>query len=320
MLVLSFRDMAVDRRGGVTVATLYDMGALTPAEVWSPPPGYGKVLADPSTAGLAGHVCFLIHGFNVDRDDGYTGLGVMAQEFSGAGPLPNAARPLDLRIRNVDVIVPVLWAGDWYLPINYPFLLPDIRLTARYFANFILELPRAVRRVSFVTHSMGARVALETVRATLAGRGQQPAPAFDTAILTAGAVADDIMDQSDFTDTVNAFSRFVVVSSMDDTVLSGAFPAGNWVEQLLWLDDPGRDEALGRYGPRLKAGSPALPKTAWYPLTGGYNHGDYIPSPDKLALVPNGWSDKTRLVAQVVEQTFVGPGVTVVQASPIQPV
>src|SRR6185312_11437395 len=175
-------------------------------------------------------------------------------------------------------------------------------------------------RVSFVTHSMGARVALETVRATLAGRGQQPAPAFDTAILTAGAVADDIMDQSDFTDTVNAFSRFVVVSSMDDTVLSGAFPAGNWVEQLLWLDDPGRDEALGRYGPRLKAGSPALPKTAWYPLTGGYNHGDYIPSPDKLALVPNGWSDKTRLVAQVVEQTFVGPGVTVVQASPIQPV
>ena len=53
MLVLSFRDMAVDRRGGVTVATLYDMGALTPAEVWSPPPGYGKVLADPSTATTA---------------------------------------------------------------------------------------------------------------------------------------------------------------------------------------------------------------------------------------------------------------------------
>jgi len=320
MLILSFRDMTVDKRGGVTVATLYDMGAITPAEAWSPAPGYGKGVVDPSTAGLAGHVCFLVHGFNVDRDNGYTGLGVWAQEFAGSGPLPTAAPPLDLRIRDVDVLAPVLWAGDWYLPINYPFLLPDIRLTAKYFARFILSLPKAVRRVSFVTHSMGARVALETVRATLAAQGQRSAPAFDTAILTAAAVADDIMDQSDFAHTVAAFNRFVVVSSMDDTVLSGAFPMGNWFEQLLWLDDPGRDEALGRYGPRLKAGSAALQKTTWYPLTGGYNHGDYVPSPGNPLDVPNGWSDKTRVVAQVVEQTFVGPAVTVVQASTIQPV
>ena len=161
-----------------------------------------------------------------------------------------------------------------------------------------------MRRVSFVTHSMGARVALETVRAALAGGGRYTLPAFDTAILTAGAVADDIMDQADFADTVAAFRRFVVVSSTADKVLSGFFPTGNAVEQALWRDDPGRDEALGLYGPRLKNGSAALLKTSWYRLT-DHDHSDYVPEPASPGPpYPNGWSAKREAIAEIVQGTL----------------
>lgn len=321
MLVLSFRDMSTARCSAVTTAAMYDIDPVDAAMAWwNPPPAYKLAAWDDVRAAVKRkHVCFLIHGFNVDRDDGYTGLGVMAQEFTGAGVLGSAAPPINLLISDVDVIIPVLWAGDWYLPINYPFLLPDIRLTAQHFADFIWSSASQMRQVSFFTHSMGARVALETVRAALTAKGRYNLPLFDTAIFAAGAVPDDIMDQSDFADTVAAFRRFVVVSSSADTVLSGAFPWGNAVEQALWADDPGRDEALGLYGPKLKSGSPALSKTTWYPLT-DHTHGDYVPSPSNPAAVPNGWSTKTEVIAELVQQTMVGPAVTAVPSRAIQPI
>lgn len=321
MLVLTFRDMATPKCSAVTAAAVYDIDPVEAATVWwNPPPAYSLASWDKVSAALKRkHVCFLIHGFNVNRDNGYTSLGVMAQEFAGKGVLPTAATPLNLLISDVDVIVPVLWAGDWCLPINYPFLLPDIRLTAKHFADFIWSSASQMRRVSFVTHSMGARVALETARATLTAQGRYALPAFDTCILTAGAAPDDIMDQDDFADTVAAFRRFVVVSSSADTVLSGAFPWGNAVEQALWADDPGSDTALGLHGPKLKAGSPALAKTTWYPLT-DHLHSDYVPAPNApTANFPNGWSPKTEVVGQIVAQAMAGAAVTVTPASPIPP-
>jgi hypothetical protein len=318
MFVLSFRDMATPRCSAVTTAAMYKVDPVAPATVWSPAPGFTLASWSEVSALVKNkHVCFLVHGFNVNRDSGYTSLGAMTQEFTGAGVLGTGSPPLDLEIDGVDVIIPVLWAGDWYLPINYPFLLPDIRLTARHFADFIWSSTAMMRRVSFMTHSMGARVALETVRATLAGKDRYTLPAFDTALLTAAAVADDIMDQAAFADTVAAFRRFVVVSSTADKVLSGYFPTGNAVEQALWLDDPGRDEALGLYGPRLKAGSAALAKTTWYRLN-DHDHGDYVPAPASPApSFPNGWSAKREVIAEIVQGTLDAKAVTAAAASPL---
>ncbi|HEY4029000.1 MAG TPA: alpha/beta hydrolase [Caulobacteraceae bacterium] len=319
MFVLSFRDMATAKCSAVTTAAMYKVDPVAPPTVWSPAPGFTLATWTEVSALVKNkHVCFLVHGFNVNRDSGYTSLGAMAQEFTGAGVLGTGATPLDLQIADVDVIIPVLWAGDWYLPINYPFLLPDIRLTASHFADFIWSSATMMRRVSFMTHSMGARVALETVRATLAGKDSHALPAFDTAILTAAAVADDILDQADFADTVAAFRRFVVVSSTADKVLAGDFPAGNAVEQALWRDDPGRDEALGLYGPRLKAGSPALAKTTWYRLT-DHDHGDYVPAPATPAPpFPNGWSAKRELIAELVQGTMDSAAVAAAPPTPLQ--
>ena len=301
MLVLSFRDMSTPRCSAVTTAAMYHLNPVTPATIWDPPPRLK--LADWSDvySALAGrHVCFLVHGFNVDRDRGYTGFGAAAQEMGRSGALPLLGPPdgpQQLTVPGVEVVVPVLWSGDWYLPINYPFLLPDVRLTGKYFAQLIASSATQMVRVSFVTHSMGARVVLETVQQTLAAAktSGRRTPTFDTAIFTAAATSDEVLDDPDYADAVDAIERFVVVSSRADTVLSGAFPLGNAVEQALWPNDPGADDALGRYGPRLKPGSKALGKTEWYeiPPNVGQDHGDYFPWPwSAVPPYPNGWSDK----------------------------
>jgi hypothetical protein len=302
MLVLSFRDMTTARCSAVTAASFFELSQVDPEFDWKGPPPLRSVTWLQAGARLAGkHVGFLVHGFNVNRDFGYTGFGAVSQEMTyGEGALPVAGFPrarANLAVAGIDLLVPVLWAGDWYLPVNYPFLLPDIRRTGAYFADLFLSGAARPARVSFMTHSMGARVVLETVQQTLSGAAaRQRPPVFETCLFTAPAVSDEVLDDSNYADAVAAVERFVVVSSRADTVLSGAFPWGNAVEQALWPRDPGADDALGRYGPRLKPGSAALGKTEWYeiPLNVGQNHGDYVPSP--LAPVdvdyPNGWFAK----------------------------
>lgn len=301
MLILSFRDMSTPRCSAVTSAAMYSLDPLTAATSWVPPPSLQLVSWSDVAQALAGkHVCFVVHGFNVDRDRGYTGFGAAAQEMAPGGALTTLIAPIgpmNLSVPGVDIVIPVLWAGDWYLPINYPFLLPDVRLTGRYFAEFIASSATQMARVSFVTHSMGARVVLETVQqaAITAQKTGARMPVFDTAVLTAAAASDEVLDDPDYEAAVTAIQQFVVVSSRSDTVLSGWFPAGNLVEQALWWRDPGADDALGRYGPRLKVGSKALTKTRWFPIPPAVqqNHEDYFPEPWNAApAFPNGWSDK----------------------------
>src|SRR5450432_3272398 len=239
MLVLSFRDMSVPQRGAVTSAAMFDVDPVDAGLRWIPPPALKLAAwADVERAVRGKHVCFLVHGFNVDRDSGYTELGSFGQELAADGALigvPKPAGPLNLHAAGIDVVIPVLWVGDWFSPINYPFVLPDIRLTGKYFADLIASSATQMSRISFVSHSMGARVVLETVQSSVAAaaRAGSRRPVFDTLILTAAAVSDEVLDDPDYADAVDAVRRFVVVSSRADQVLSGAFPAGNLVEQLL---------------------------------------------------------------------------------------
>jgi hypothetical protein len=329
MLVLSFRDMSTATDSAVTTAAVYDLGDVEPAFVWSPPPPYTLAQWDAVKRAWQGkHVCFLVHGFNCDRDNGYTGFGAAAQEMGPGAALPSEPDPpgaFDLQVGGVDVVVPVLWSGDWYLPINYPFLLPNVRLTGKYFAQLILSSATQMSRVSFVTHSMGARVVLETIQQTLALAAKTPgarAPLFETAMFTAAATSDEVLDDPDYADAVGAVQKFVVVSSRSDTVLSGAFPLGNAVEQALWPNDPGADDALGRYGPRLKPGSPALPKTQWYevPPNVGQDHNDYFPWPwQPVAPYLNGWSGKRVNIGLLSQAVLDHTPAGWISPSPISP-
>src|SRR5579862_5537670 len=325
MYVLSFRDMSQPSRGAVTTATLYGLDPLDQAYVWNPAQTARLNLTDVGQFAQAvrgAHVCFIVHGFNVNRDRGFVGGGAMAQEFRGMGPLSRLPPPnlLNLLVPGVDFFIPVLWPGDWYLPVNYPFVLPTARAVGRNLAQFLTGSSATMRRVSFFSHSFGARVVLETLQNAMkppagVGRRHDP-PVFDTAVLTAAAASDTVLDSEFYTEGVGALRRIVVVSAPTDEVLTTWFPLGNPVEQALWQNDPGPDVALGRDGPVLTANSPARKKTEWYVVTDAHAdqpidqlHGDYMPAPwTPNAPYPNGWSDKRERIAELTQSVLDGAG------------
>lgn len=317
MYVLSFRDMSLARCGAVTSAAIYETPAMGSGFAWTPPNTKAMRLVGWDEVALKfrrKHVCFLIHGFNVDRDNGYLSLGPLAQEMMGQGTLRTQAAPagpLDLHTPGIDLVVPVLWPGDWYSPVNYPFVLPDARTTGQNFAEFIWSSATGMARVSFLTHSFGARVVLETVQRAWSAKGRYPLPIFDTAIITAGAASDTVLDSPAYADAVtSALQRIVVVSAATDSVLAGDFPIGNAVEQALWSNDAGTNVALGHAGPRLTASSAARSNTTWFDLgvlapAVDQQHGDYLPAPTvPTPGFPNGWSDKRERIGALAQAVF----------------
>ncbi|MDP3174515.1 MAG: alpha/beta hydrolase [Phenylobacterium sp.] len=314
MLVLSFRDLAASRAGAVTPGVMLSLGgAIGPAFDWNDPAslrdrlrsGAATYVGDQQTrAQLSGKsLCFLIHGFNVNRDRGYAGLGALAQELLGLGPSPVPGGVDGPPAAGADLVIPVLWPGDWWLPgVNYPFELADAHETAQRFAEFLAGPALRAASLSFVTHSMGARVALETL-----AQARWAAPT-DALVLTAPAVDDDALDDPRYAPAVAAVRRIMVVSSVKDSVLRDAFPLGDRVEAALWRGEHSSSRALGAFGPRLKPGSPAAAKLRWFPIGPGddYGHGDYVPGPWKTDEQPNGWTPKRARVGGFLRSAFSG--------------
>jgi len=234
-------------------------------------------------------VWFLIHGFNTDRDRGFMSSGAAVQEFMRLGVQADPAFP------PFDDIMPVLWPGDaaGFKPIvgaAYPTQIEDVRETACRFASLLLDPATRPARINFITHSLGARVALDTLREMLDRDPMGPAPG--TLLMMAPAADDDILDDPRFDKAVRALDRIVVLSSSRDRVLQWTFPAGDILEAIL---QRGRERttarALGRFGPRLKADSPARGKTEWRHFQDwvGQDHNDYNAWPWAFAAKANGW-------------------------------
>lgn len=328
MYVLAFRDMHHRDRGGVTTAGLYRIDGVDAAYSWNParplelkPADVGRFAQDVQGA----HVCFLVHGFNVNRDEGYTGGGAMAQEFKGEGPLPTlpGGAALNLLTPGADLFIPVLWPGDWLVPLNYPFVLKSARAVGRNFAQFLTSRSATMRRVSFFSHSFGVRVVLETMQNALrpppgnTGRSHAP-PAFDTAVLTAAAAPETVLESPFYADAVAALRHIHVVSARTDEVLTNWFPIGNAVEKALWKNDPGPNIAMGRDGPVLSATAAARAKTSWFVVTDTHGpmgqvieqrHGDYMPAPldpPHHANLPNGWTDKRERISSLTQALLDG--------------
>lgn len=323
LYVLSFRDLATGVGGAVTGATVIELtGALGEAFAWNSPASLrDRLRGNPKGARTLGwqevrdlfqdkSVCFLIHGFNVNRDRGYAGLGVLAQELLGLGPKMTPAKPKGARIAQADLVVPVIWPGDWYIPgVNYPFEMGDVYSTAEQFAAFLAGDGRGALSVSFVSHSLGARIILDTLARTLPKAAGRRMPIFDAAIMTAPAADEDILDDPRFAAAVAALQRILIVSSMKDSVLRDAFPPGDKVEAALWRNEKPSAYALGAFGPKLKPGSPAAGKVRWFPIDPavGQGHDDYLPWPWKTNQKPNGWTPKRADVASFLHEAFT-PG------------
>jgi Alpha/beta hydrolase of unknown function (DUF900) len=225
----------------------------------------GKLtLASPTLIDLqrCRNVAFLIHGFNVNRPTGSAELQALATL------LPAVAQ---------GAAVAVLWPGDsWAGPLCYPFETNKADDTALELAKFISDNLPFQPQISFVAHSLGCRVAMETVKQLYIMGAQVP-----QVCLMAGAIDDDsLAATADYRAAAQFAGRTAVLYSPSDMVLKAAYPAGNLLSAFLnWT--PTTDAALGYVGPRTAPPDGTVPSTVvatGIPAAAAVNHGDYLPN------------------------------------------
>jgi hypothetical protein len=210
----------------------------------------------------AAQVAFLVHGFNVSWESGRDSL-----------------RNLGAALRPAfgGLVIAVTWPGDSGLgPLGYPWEGQDADDTGLALAKLITAHVRDGAELSFVTHSLGARVALEAC-----ARLDPDRWLLREVCVTAPAVDDTCFNTDErYFGVASAARRTTVLASTGDRVLQLAYPAGDLVQSWLfrWKDKAGR--ALGRRGPRNAGGRLTSPKVRHeqIPDPPAVGHGDYITS------------------------------------------
>ena len=222
-------------------------------------PGLGKL----EDLRLESLVTVLVHGFNVDYSGGKQGL------LQLADMLPSAAS---------GAIVAVLWPGDhWTGPLSYSFEGRDADDTAFELARYLDDNLRPDATISsFIAHSLGCRVTMETVSRLLA-LDRRP----EQVCLMAPAIDDDsLAAPNEYLQASNSLERIAALSSRKDKVLKYTYPAGDLLQAFMFWNESG-DYALGYHGPRRhKQSGTGVPTTVldWRIKKGKkVGHGDYIP-------------------------------------------
>jgi pimeloyl-ACP methyl ester carboxylesterase len=200
-------------------------------------------------------VLFAIHGYNNSQDEAVCALTRLSQALKLP---PDAA------------FVGVLWPGDSMAGfVSYPFEKPTARISGRYLAEFCNRTFAEAASISFVSHSLGARVALEAIRHL--DRDVR------SACLMAAAIERDCLEK-EYADAFAKVGRTYVLASRKDWVLRRAFPLGNIIGHLLDPTSNPLSKALGFDGPTRAIGTMRAP---WQIRDkDGYLHGNYLPSCD----------------------------------------
>jgi esterase/lipase superfamily enzyme len=121
----------------------YD-GPVVPATLTQPPGSLALLQGCAS-------VVFLVHGFNVTATD-------------GAAVLPQFGHPLTSLGADA-AAVSVLWPGHARIgPLCYPFETNNADDSAVELSKFIQVNLSHCPRISFVSHSLGARVVMQTIQ------------------------------------------------------------------------------------------------------------------------------------------------------------
>src|SRR5205807_240504 len=146
----------------------------------------------------------------------------------------------------------------------------------RLLAQFVNARFAAAASVSFCSHSLGARVMLESVAATTLR--------IKRLVLMAGAVDDDCL-HAQYAQAAQRVEEISVLASHCDEVLNIAFPLGNPLAGLLDVGHPYWSSALGRNGPDVP--QPAGLQAGWLIIDSwGYGHLDYLGAGPKAMPLP----------------------------------
>jgi hypothetical protein len=250
IFVLDLRSRSVG--GGVTAGVL---------SMWNGPEGERAL----DRLRLARRTVFLAHGYNVHRRAGRERLTNLAS-FLGDG--------------DDTALVAILWPGDSIVPVlSYPLEGKTADDSAKALARFIVQRNalRPGTEISVVTHSLGARVGMETLQRLLGTRFR-----LSQVCLMAPAIVDYSLSRPRvYRSTTEACERVAVLSSERDRVLRFAFPVGNLLAVFPLLQHDSVGLALGYHGPRSEKSSDRPAPRQIYaesiPPTTGAHHGDYLP-------------------------------------------
>lgn len=193
------------------------------------------------------------HGFNVNRQNGIDSLSLWETKLQLGTAL----------------FIGILWPGDAKLPIfiDYPFEGDEAMRSAKLLAPFLDKYFADVASLSFVSHSLGARMVLETIAQMNRNRVVR------RLVLMAGAIEDNCLT-SEYQNSADKVENISVLASRGDWVLEFAFPPGNLVRGIISHGHPYWSSALGREGPvpmRDNIAADWQMPDAW-----SYGHLDYL--------------------------------------------
>lgn len=197
-------------------------------------------------------ILFVIHGYNNKQSDGVHAISRLETLLN----LPASA-----------VFVGILWPGDSHAGfISYPVEKPTANLTGQKLAAFCNRELTQVASFSFASHSLGARVVLETIRRL--DRETR------SACLMAAAIERTCLEK-EYTDAFGKTGHIYVLASEKDLVLRLAFPFGNFFGHVLDPTSNPLSGALGFRGPPRAIGNTVQP----WQIDGklDYEHGEYLP-------------------------------------------
>lgn len=202
-------------------------------------------------------VLLIAHGFNVNQMDGLEKLGNWASLLAIENAVP----------------VGILWPGDarWIHVVDYPVEGNEAMDAAGLLSGFLNNYFTPALSLSFASHSLGARLVLETI----AGLNR---PSVRRLLLMAGAI-DNTCLSSEYVSAAGKVASISLLASRADTVLEWAFPSGNFVSGIFSRGVPYIHEAIGRDGPSSDVVPPAGLHADWeIPVLWKVDHGDYLPA------------------------------------------
>jgi Alpha/beta hydrolase of unknown function (DUF900) len=176
-----------------------------------------------------------------------------------------------LKLSSPNVFIGVLWPGDRVIRIvNYPFEGNVAIDCGARLATFCNESCSSAQSISFMSHSIGARVVLQAV-VQLDRKAQ-------SVCLAAAAINRDRLT-SEYAAAAKNSERISLLASREDDVLKVAFVIGDPFADLLHDDHTPFQPALGFSGPPMPA--PPEVRTPWQiGDQDDYGHSDYLPPKD----------------------------------------
>ena len=201
-------------------------------------------------------VFFGTHGFETNQDVGTSHLTYWFNNLQIGNAVP----------------IGLLWPGDCIIPIAVDYIVEGHEAIASgdLFSAFLNTGFAGAVSLSFASHSLGARVVLQTVRGLQGFQVRR-------VLLMAGAIDDNCLT-NEYSDAVGKIDEVSLLASLKDEVLAFAFPLGNPLQRLIDHSHPYFRAALGHTGPAQPyPPAPRLQPNWQIPTSLSYGHHNYLP-------------------------------------------